>query len=146
MTVTQILSILRARWKFCLLVFLVVPALVLVASLLATKKYLAQASVVVDVKPDPISGAVYGGMANSSIMATQVDIITSDRVVRRVIRDLKLDQQADLLAQWREATQGVGSFADWMGNRLLQQLDVRPSRESNVINIGYLAPDPTFPP
>lgn len=144
MTVTQILSILRARWKFCVLVLLAVPLLILAGSLMLTKRYQATASVLVDVKPDPISGAVFGGAANTSIMATQVDIITSDRVVRRVIRNLKLEQQPALQAQWQEATKGTGSFEDWVGGRLLAQLDVRPSRDSNVINIGYLAPDPQF--
>lgn len=144
MTFAQFLSILRARWKLSALVFLLTVATTVLVSLRLPKKYTASASVVVDAKPDPITGALMGGMANAAIMATQVDIITSDRVARRVIRNLKLDQNPEVRAEWQEATEGQGSIEDWLGGVFQKQLEVKPSRESNVINIGYQAPDPAF--
>jgi succinoglycan biosynthesis transport protein ExoP len=144
MTYSQFFSILRARWKLSTLVFTLVVAAAVIFSLLSAKKFTATASVVVDVKPDPISGMLLGGLANPAMMATQVDIITSDRVARRVIRNLKLDQNPQVRAQWQEATEGKGSIEDWLGAAFQQQLDVKPSRESNVINISYQAPDPDF--
>jgi polysaccharide biosynthesis transport protein len=144
MTFTQFLSILRARWKLSALVFGLTVATAVLLSLVLPKKYTATASVVVDIKPDPITGAMLGGMANPAIMATQVDIITSDRVARRVIRNLKLDQNADIRAQWQEATKGEGTVEDWLSETFQKQLDVKPSRESNVIAISYQAPDGAF--
>ncbi|MEK8045680.1 chain length determinant protein EpsF [Ideonella margarita] len=144
MTFTQFLSILRARWKLSALVFALTVLTAVVVSLVLPKKYTATASVVVDAKPDPITGMMLAGVANMAMMATQVDIITSDRVARRVIRNLKLDQNPQVREQWQEATDGEGNIEDWLGGVFQKQLDVKPSRESNVINIGYQAPDPQF--
>ncbi len=143
MTFTQFLSILRARWKLSALVFALTVLTAVVVSLLLPKKYTATASVVVDAKPDPISGLM-GAMGNTSLMATQVDIITSDRVTRRVVKNLKLDQNPDIRAQWQSETDGQGAIEDWLGAFFQKQLDVKPSKESSVIAIAYQAPDPAF--
>jgi chain length determinant protein EpsF len=144
MTFFQFLSVLRARWKACLAVYFGTVAVVLLLSLVLPKRYKAEASVVVDAKPDLISVAYYGSMVNPSVIATQVDILTSDRVVHRVIKDLKLDQNPQVRQQWKDETDGVGSFDEWLGTILQKSLDVKPSRESNVISITYKAPDPGF--
>jgi len=144
MTLIQFLAILRARWKLSALVFGLIVLTAVVLSLVLPKKFTATASVVVDAKPDPITGVMLGGMANVAIMATQVDIITSDRVARRVIRNLKLDQNPEVRQQWQDDTSGQGTIEDWLGGVFQKQLDVKPSRESNVISIAYQAPDPTF--
>ena len=144
MTFTQFLAILRARWKLSTLVFGLTVFTAVLLSLVLPKKFTATASVVVDAKPDPITGVMLGGMANAAIMATQVDIITSDRVTRRVIRNLKLDQNPEVRQQWQEETQGQGTIEDWLAAVFQRQLDVKPSRESNVIFVSYVAPDPQF--
>lgn len=43
-----------------------------------------------------------------SYMATQMDIINSDRVAQNVVRMLKLDQNPQLKEQWMKATEGKG--------------------------------------
>ena len=43
-------------------------------------------------------------------------------------------------------TGGAGSVRDWLADQLLRQIDVRPSRESSVININYAASNPHAPP
>jgi len=77
-------------------------------------------------------------------MATQVEVIQSDRVSQQVVRLLKLNESAQMREQWREATQGQGNFESWEGNSLRGGLEVKPSRESSVITISYKAPDPKF--
>jgi uncharacterized protein involved in exopolysaccharide biosynthesis len=116
MSFSQFFSILRARWRLSLLVLTVTVLATIVVSLNLPKRYTATASVVVEVKPDPISGAVYGGMMNPTIMATQADIITSDRVARQVAKNLKLAQNPEIVNQWRESTQGKGCWmTGWPG-------------------------------
>lgn len=120
-------------------------ATTIAVSLLLPKQYKASATVVVDVKsPDPISGAVLQGMIAPGYMATQVDIIQSDRVARKVLSDLRLDQSPELRDQWMSETNGNGSFESWLAERIQRNLDVRPQRESNVIHIAYVATDPRF--
>jgi chain length determinant protein EpsF len=144
MTFSQFLSILRARWKLVASVFVLTVAAAVAVSLVLPKKYTAEASVVVDVTPDPISGVMGSAMLGPSIIATQVDILTSDRVARKVVQNLKLDQSPAIRQQWRDATEGQGTVEDWLVGLFAKQLDVKPSRESNVITVTYKAPDPAF--
>lgn len=145
MTLQQFLLILRARYLVALLVFVVTVATTVVVSLVLPKQYTASAAVVIDVKsPDPVSGIMLQGMMAPGYMATQIDIINSDRVAKAVVKLLKLDASPTVQAQWQEATQGKGQLIDWLANLLQKQLDVKPSRESNVININYTGNDPEF--
>lgn len=144
MTFGQFLSILRARKWAALLVFLLVVTTTVAVSLILPKQYDATASVVVDIKPDPVSAMVFPTMTMPSFMATQVDILLSDRVALRVIRDLKLLENSDLREQWQTEGEGKGTIEQWLTTVLQKNLDVKPSRESNVINIKYRSPDPRF--
>ncbi len=145
MSFTQFLSILRARWRIGLAVFLATVLAAVVLSLVLPKKYTATSAVLVDVKsPDPIAGVVLAGMMSPGYMATQVDIIQSDRVAQRVVKTLKLVDNPQLRSAWQEQTDGRGNLAAWIGERLQGSLGVKPSRESNVINVSYKSPDPQF--
>lgn len=144
MSFGQFLSILKARRWVALAVLLSTVVIVLVVSLLLPKQYTAIASVVVDSKPDPISAILYSGAASPGYMATQVDVLQSDRVALRVVRDLKLNENEQVRQQWLEQTQGKGSIETWLAPTLQKQMDVKPSRESSVINVSYKATDPQF--
>ncbi len=145
MSFQQFLLILRARWKLAAATLLAVLVLTLVVSLLLPKQYTSAVAVVVDVKsPDPIMGLVLPGLAAPGYMATQVDIIQSDRVAQRVVENLKLDQSPAIQEQWREDTNGRGNVRVWLAQLLRKKLDVKPSRESNVIDISFTGVDPRF--
>ncbi|MEJ6002099.1 chain length determinant protein EpsF [Paucibacter soli] len=144
MNFSQFLSILVARKKlfFAVLLAVLIPALLV--SLLLPKRYTAVASVVVDVKPDPLSAIAFQSMLNPAVMATQVDILKSDRVARRVVRALKLTENPLIRQQWTDDQKGEGDIETWLIERLQKDMDVTPSRESNVINVSYKAPEPRF--
>ncbi len=144
MTLGQVLAVLRARWKIALLMFVLTVGVTLAVSLLLPKQYTATASVVIDVKPDPVSAMMYAGLASPAFMATQVDIIQSDRVANRVVRNLKLAESPQVRQQWLDETGGDGNIEVWLADSFSKKLDVRPSRESNVISVSYTAPDPRF--
>ena len=144
MTVGQFFSILRARWLIALLVFVLIVASTVAASLVWPKKYSASASVVIDAKPDPVTALLYPGMGSPAFMATQVDILNSERVAQRVVANLKLADNPQVKAQWQEATQGQGDVQTWLAESLLRGMDVKPARESNVLTITYKAADPRF--
>ncbi|RZI85830.1 MAG: chain length determinant protein EpsF [Rubrivivax sp.] len=142
MTIAQFLSILRARKWAAIAVFLLVVVTAVVLSLVLPKQYKGEASVVIDIKPDPISGVV-AGAGNAGFVATQVDILMSDRVASRVIRDLKLNQNEALRAQWQDSD-SPGSIEQFITDLLHKSLEIRPSRESSVIAVAYTSPDPRF--
>lgn len=144
MTFMQFFSILRARWIVAIGVFTLIVVGTVGVSLLLAKQYLGVASVVIDVKPDPVSAMGYPTVAMPGFIATQSDIIQSDRVALRVIRDLKLLDNPQIRGEWQQTRGSEGSFQQWLVDLLQKQLDVKPSRESNVITISYKAQDPRF--
>jgi len=145
MTLQQFLLILRARYKVALITLLVTVATTVIVSLLLPKQYTASAAVLVDVKsPDQVSGLMLQGMMAPGYMATQIDIINSDRVAKTVVKMLKMDESPVIKEQWQDATDGKGQLIDWLANLLQKKLDVKPSRESNLISINYTGTDPDF--
>jgi chain length determinant protein EpsF len=145
MSLSQFFAILRARWKAMLAIFIVVVAGTVAVSLVLPKKYTATAAVLVDVKGlDPVSGMASPMVGSPAYMTTQVDVIKSERVAQRVVRQLKMNQSAPMAEQWRSETGGKGNFEAWLGDLLQASLDVKPSRESNVITLNYKSVDPKF--
>lgn len=143
MTLQQFLLILRARHKAALLAFFVTVATTVLVSWWLPKQYTASAAVVVDVKsPDAVSGIMLQGMTAPGYMATELDIINSDRVAKAVIGLMHMDSDLAIQTQWQTATKGKGQLNDWLATELKKNLDVKPSRESNVINISYSGTDP----
>jgi polysaccharide biosynthesis transport protein len=145
MNLSQLMGILRARWRAAATVFFVIVVSVVVVSLLLPRKYTATAAVLIDLKSnDPIAGLTSANGLPMGYVATQADIIMSPRVAQRVVRDLKLASSPELRQKWMEATDGMGTFESWLVEALQTRLDVKPSRESSVVNVSYTSPDPKF--
>jgi chain length determinant protein EpsF len=144
MNFKQFITILLARKRVILRVFACVVVTTFVLSLVVPKHYKAIAYVVVDFKnPDPINGVLGAAMVMPSYMATQVDLIASERVARRVVKMLGFEKVPELVAQWKDDTNGGDtSFEGYYAYELGKHLDVVPSDESNVISIKFTAPDP----
>lgn len=139
-TVEQIVAILRARWLTIAVVLAVVLAGGFAAAQLSSERYTASATVLVDVKaPDPISGLMMQGVMLPSYMNTQVDLIRSEPMARRVVRELRLHEDPGLRAQWQESTGGVGDIEAWLAGSISAGLSVTPSRDSNLFEISYSA-------
>ena len=87
MTFPLFFAILRARWLSALLVLLLTVSATVAVTLMLPKTYTATSSLVLDVRsPDPILGMTMGAMAMPSYMATQVEVLQSERVALRVIQ------------------------------------------------------------
>ncbi|QKJ66848.1 chain length determinant protein EpsF [Deefgea piscis] len=145
MTFEQLLNILRARKWIAISVFFVVILTTLVVSLLLPKQYTAEAALAMDVKAaDPVTGQQIAGYMAPSYMATQVEMISSQNTALKVVDTLGFAKLPEAQAQFQEATQGKGDIRNWFAESLLKGLEVKPSRESNIINLEYTATDPKF--
>jgi len=144
MTFGQFLAILRARWRLAVTLVLLIVSTTLVVSFILPKEYSATASIVADPKPEPVSGFLNPGMGTPAFMATQVDVIRSDRVSQRVVRNLRLAEDPKVRQQWLEATRGEGSIEGWLNGNIRRSMDVKPSLESNVITISTTSSNPKF--
>lgn len=145
MTISQFLLILLARKRIILATLLVTASLTLVVSLMLPKTYKATASVLLNYKGmDPLTGIVMPSQLLPGYMATQIDIISSKNVAARVVDQLKLGQNPEVVARFNAATGGNGTVRDWLAELLLKNLDVVPSRESSVVEINFKGSDPKF--
>lgn len=143
----QLIPALRARWRRVLLTWLAIIAVAAAVSLALPPRYEATATLVIEMGgADPIAGhAVYRPPgAVSTHITTQADIMRSEQVALGALRSLGLQNQPAWLHRWRDKTEGRGDFEAWLAAELLRKLAVRPSRDSNVLNLGYTSPDPEF--
>jgi polysaccharide biosynthesis transport protein len=141
MSLLQFLSILRARRGVAGLILLGTLALALAWVALRPANYTARAPVLVDVRTDPTNTTPLQGVVAPSFMTTQIDIIKSDRVAERVVKMLPADQSP--LKGLRETAQKKALQPSWVARQVQQQLEVKPARESNVINISWTGRSPT---
>lgn len=145
MNFTQFLLILKARSLVALLALGVTVATTVIVSLILPKNYTATNTLVVDAKAkDPVTGALLPAQLMPGYMATQVDILQSQNVGLKVVQGLKLTENAQVRADFMEATEGQGSIQHWLTDLLLKKLEVTPSRESAVIQVSFTGADPRF--
>jgi succinoglycan biosynthesis transport protein ExoP len=145
MSLQQFLLILRARYKLILAALVATIAITALTSIFLPKSYTAVASVLVDFKStDSIGGIVLPVQILPGYLATQVDILKSQKVALSVVRRLKLAENPTVKETFMTATGGKGPIELWLAKLLLKKLDVKPARESSVINIEYTAEDAQF--
>lgn len=139
------LLILRQRWKIAFVILLAALGAGLAAAYYLPKRYAAEATVMADVRsPDPISALLSPGGGHGGSMGTQVDIIKSDRVARKVVRILKLNENPMVRQMWINQADGKGRLEDWLSDLMQRGLKVTPSRDSSIISITYQGSDPVF--
>ena len=137
MNLYQFFSVLRARRMMVLVIFLSTIALALAYVMLRPKNYTATAPVLVDMRAnDPLAQPTYQSIVPQSYMATQMDIVRSNRVAERVVEMLGLEKDPKSTEDWRKAG-GQGTLKSWLASDLQTGLEVKPARESNIINIAY---------
>jgi chain length determinant protein EpsF len=145
MNFTQFLLILNARKWIILGVLLLTVAVTTAVSLWLPREYTAATTLIIDSKSkDPFTGQLLPSQMFPGYMATQVDVIKSSTVAQKVVSELKLVDSPGTREQFMEATEGKGTIEQWLGDLLLQKLDVEPSRESSVITIAFTGTDPQF--
>jgi polysaccharide biosynthesis transport protein len=143
MTFRQFLAILRARSWLIAFVFASVLAVVTVASLMMTPRYTASAQVLLDLKsPDPVAGAMLPAHLINSYVATQIELIQSERVATRVVDMLGLADDPAWQARARDAVgDEPGERRRAIANLLVRDIKVRPARDSNMLAVAYSSRD-----
>jgi len=143
MNLHQFLLALRGRlWVFLSLLGATVAAAVVV-TLLMPKTYEATASILLDNRDEQsLSGTVPSARERIGFMQTQMDIIQSQRVARRVVEDLKLAEGPAMEEAFTRSRQ-KGTKEDWVASGLLAGLKVNSS-QSSVVQLTYVDRDPKF--
>jgi chain length determinant protein EpsF len=142
----SLLLILRARYKIAIAVAILCLLAGLAANELVPRRYVAETVVMVDTRsPDPVSALFSPAGSGGGSLSTQVDIVKSDRVGRKVVRMLRLDDDPAVKQLWQASTGGKGKLEDWMSSLLRKGVAVNPARDgSSMLTIAYQAGDPVF--
>ncbi len=141
------LSALRARFSVFALLLAVTVLTASAVTLMLPKSYTATVSLLVDAKEEQsLSNALRPlilPQERMNYMQTQMDVLTSEKVARMVVRDLKLAESPTARAAFEDDGGGVGSIEDWLGENLLKKLKVETS-QSSIIQVSYSSRDPRF--
>lgn len=143
MNILQLLLILKAHKKLIAFTLLLSVALVGAMSLVMPKTYTATASLVFNVvDANPVSGQAIQSQLVAGYLATQVDVIRSRNVALKVVDALGLARDAGYRQTYEQETHGQVPIRNWLADRLVEDLLVKPSNASNVLHVSYQADDP----
>lgn len=144
MNLQQLLNILRLRWLMMLIVIAVTVGGTYTVSRFLPRIYVAEASLMIEMRSDPLMSTFMPQLVATSYLGTQADIIKSERVAAQVVQMLGLDKQAESVTMWRNDTEGKVPIDRYFGELLLKSLKVEGGRFSNVVTISYGSEDPKF--
>ncbi|MBS0419380.1 MAG: chain length determinant protein EpsF [Proteobacteria bacterium] len=143
MKLRQLFAVCWARRALVACILLAVVGGTALYSLLKSKTYVGETSVLVDAKnTDPVTGNALPQQLQSTVQATQGDVIASHAVARKVVDRLRLAADPAAQQEFSQDGEATGAIEDWVAERLLKKLTVRSTRDSNVINIDVEAATP----
>ena len=146
MTPFQLLLALKARFGIVLCVLILTLFAAWVSYQLIPKTYKATSSIILNYKgTDPITGSSVPGQSAAgympTYMSTQIDIINSFPVAMRVVDQMDLQNHPYFRSVYSEKGVAV-PMRGWLGDFLLSNLEVKPSKKSSVLLVTYKAPQP----
>jgi len=144
MTPKQYLQVVWARKWLVLGLLVLVSTAGIVTTMLLPRQYTAESTMVVEMRIDPVLGALAPSLAAPGYMATQIEIIRSERVASRVVQMMGIEKSPKAVQQWREATDAKIPIERYFAGLLQRGLGVEVVRGSNLINVTFSAPDPQF--
>ena len=144
MGLSQYLRIVWARKWLVLALFVLIAAVGIAVTLNLPRQYVAETSLVVEMRTDPALGVFAPALAAPTYMATQIEILKSERVASRAVKILGVERSAAAVAQWRDATSAKISLERYFASVLERGLAAEQVRGSSLINIQFSGPDPIF--
>ena len=143
MTLELFFYTLRARWRAFALVLAATVISAALVSLLMPKTYRATASVIADVRDEQslsnTQRILFNPQERLGYLQTQVDVITSQKVARMVVNELKLAENPKAIEEYAKV-RDKGTIEDWLVDGMLEKLKVDIS-QSSIIRVSYLSRD-----
>ena len=146
MMLGRLMRVLGSRMWLILAILAVTLVTTAAGTLLTPKRYVATTSMLIDIpSKDPVmGGSVYLQGSVAALMAAQIELIGSERVVDRVMQDLRLARDPAMLAQWNRLGGGKGDPEGWIRQRLVLDLKVEPGRDAPLLKLSFEALDPAL--
>ena len=141
----QLIRILWARKWIAVFCIATTVAAAIAVTYIVEPTFRARTTLILDIEePDPVTGRLLPTSITTQYIQTEVDIIESNRLAYRVIDELNLVNIPAIQQEHLEETEGRVGIRRWLSGRLLGNLTVEPSRNSNLIAIIMEDPDPDF--
>lgn len=164
MTFAQFLLILRARGGLIVTVFAACVLAALAFALTVPRQYTSAARVLVEQPGSEKSPAMAGSSGGvNNLVSTQRDLIASPAIAVKVVESMKLDENLEqtmrlltvfnpvaTVKEWLASLlPGRGSSEElspkyWIADRLGRNLEVRATRDSQMLRIEFTSPNPRF--
>ncbi|MBV8033196.1 MAG: chain length determinant protein EpsF, partial [Betaproteobacteria bacterium] len=145
MDLNQFMLALRARRKAFYTVLAATVLAALAIALIVPKNYVASTTILIDARDEQqLSPAErLSPRERTGYLQTQVDLIQSGRVAKRVVRELKIAQMPGVREDYERDTGGNGSLEDWAAANLLKKLKV-DAAASNIVTVTYGSPNAKY--
>lgn len=145
MSFRQILQTLRVRWWLVLVGLAGMLALAAVYLSVARPTYVAKTQLIVELKSDPLVSPLAPILGTQGYLATQVEILQSERLASRVVRLMGLPEMPAAIERWREATESKIPLETFYAGLLREGLKVEASnRGSQIIGLEFAAENADF--
>lgn len=145
MNIHPVVAVLRTYWRVIAITLIVTVGTAILFTVRQPETYSASTSLIVDFQTEnPFDRGAIPAQLNGSYMATQVDIIASERVAQQVAADLNLyiDDAGRLEVTAADVTPSRAQ-RNAAAERLMQDVEVSLGDDnSRVITIAYEATDP----
>lgn len=145
MTLNQLMLIVKARLNLVLITLTVVTIVALITVALLPKSYMAHARLIVDMRSaDSVLGSSGLPVTSPAYMNTQADLASSARVIQLAIKQLKLEESAELRELWERRSNEELTYNAWLVEFIRKAIQIIPGKESNTITISTTSPSPEF--
>ncbi len=146
MILGRLLRVLGSRIWLVLAILAITVSATIVGTVMTAKRYVATTSMLLELpSKDPLLGsAVYLQGSINAYLASQIELIGSERVVNKVIAELDLTHDPVLRKQFESLGADRGNIEAWLRGRLLQDMKAEPGRDAPVIKLSFEALEPNL--
>src|SRR5258706_3177228 len=144
MDLNQFMLALRARRKAFYAVLAATVLVALAVALIVPKNFVASSTVLIDARDEQTLSAAerLSPRERTGYLQTQVELIQSGRVAKRVVRDLKIAQMPGVREEFERDTGGNGTLEDWAAGNLQKKLKIDAT--SNIVTVSFSSPNAKY--
>jgi uncharacterized protein involved in exopolysaccharide biosynthesis len=137
MNVGQFLRVLKERFALILLTTLVTLGVAALYSSQQPERYTATTYLVLNLDgASPFDNTAVPAQMTSSYVATQMDIIRSQKVALAVVNRLRLHEEPDWKAAHAEAATST-PIRPWIATQIMENVEAEPLQNSRVVSLSY---------
>jgi protein tyrosine kinase modulator len=143
MSFRLLLDIVKSRFFLIVLTLLVTVGIAGALTFLEPKRYVGTTSLVLNLEEEsPFERTAVPAALSSNYLATQLDIIRSQKVALRVVQQERLANEPGWKQAYADAEQTTVPIEYWIASQIMANVEAEPLQNSRVVNLSYqsLAP------